>query len=203
MCTFEIVSMFVNLTMGKEVVPEIKDNFLFYTQLLQERKSIFDAVIDIAEIGNNNNTLEQKTNLQHINLSEAIEMIVNVKINNHRFFQFKLRCRDLSGVPFFRYDSDGETHRNYTENIPLSSQQVTTPHFHQFNEEGICVAYKTEKLLNEDEMRALEDINLCVAYFCQISNIWPVKDDYPTITINSKELPLELTEIDPLLNVNF
>lgn len=203
MSTFEIVSISIKIKMSKEVVPAIRDKYVTYKKLLDERKSVFDSVIDINEVGNNANTLEKKTNLKHDNLPNDVELIVNVKINNYRFFQFKLKCKDLSGVPFFRYDSDGDTHRNYDGVTPLSESSITTPHFHHFNENGVCLAYKTDKMLNEGELKALEDINLCVTYFCQESNIIPDKNDYPTIKINSTEFPFEFSEPDPLLNINF
>jgi len=171
--------------------------------MAQNRQSIFVEVIDICEVGNHSKILEKKTDLKHHELSENIELIVNVKINNHRFFYFKLRCKDLIDTPFFRYDSDGVSHRNYDDAIPLIVQQITTPHFHHFNSKGISIAYKTDKMLNENELKALEDINLCIAYFCQEGNIIPDKEDYPTITINSKELPLDFSIIDPLSNINF
>lgn len=189
--------------MSKKIVKEIRDNYDLYKKLLHERKSIFTDVIDIIELSNNSNSLEKKSEIIHSSLSDNIEFIVNVKINNYRFFQFKLKCKDLSGVPFFRYDSDGDTHRNYDGVTPLSESSITTPHFHHFNEKGVCLAYKTDKMLNDSEIKALEDINLCIAYFCQESNIIPNKKDYPTIKINSTEFPFDFSEPDPLLNIKF
>ena len=68
---------------------------------------------------------------------------------------------------------------------------------------GVNIAYKTDKLLNEQELKALEDIIFCIAYFFQISNIRLKEEDFPKIIINSKELPFKHIEQDPLLNVKF
>lgn len=203
MCTFEIISIFINTVMSSSVNKDIKANYALYEKLLNERKSIFESVVDIKEIYNNANFLQQNVPVQHDLVKNNVELIVVVKVNNYRYFSFKLLCKDLSSTPFFRYDSDGDAHRNYSPDIPLKEQQITTPHFHKFNEKGISFAYKTDIILNESERKALEDINLCIAFFCKESNIEPVKEDYPTIQINSKELPLDFSSIDPLLNVKF
>ncbi|MBV5342841.1 hypothetical protein JZU68_04230 [bacterium] len=201
--TFELISIYSKCTMGYQVDQNIKDKYSLYQKLLNDRKSIFESVIDISEIRSNANFLEQEVPVQHLGITEQVIFIVVVKINDFNYFQFKLKCSDLSKIPFFRYDSDGDTHRNYDGVTPLAESSIPTPHFHHYNEKGVCLAYKTEKMLDETEMKALEDINLCIAYFCQESNINPLKEKYPTFTINSKELPLDFTLIDPLLNVKF
>ncbi len=189
--------------MAKVVVKEIKENFAFYKKLLEDRKSIFDKVIDIKDFANNSHMLQAESTIQHVIIKDRIILMINVKINDHNFFQFKLRCKSLCDTPFFRYDSDGASHRNYDANIPLAQQQITTPHFHYFNEHGVSIAYKTDKLLNKQEKRALEDINLCIAHFFHECNIVPDNDLYPTILINSSELPLDFSVDDPLTNINF
>lgn len=201
--TFEIISIYINTVMGNKVNKEIQANYTLYEKLLKDRKSIFESIIDISEIRSNANFLEQEVPIAHSGITEQVVFIVVVKLNDYNYFQFKLKCSDLSDMPFFRYDSDGSTHRNYDGITPLSESSISPPHFHHFNEKGVCLAYKTEKMLSKTEMKALEDINLCIAYFCQESNIQPLKDDYPYFTINSKELPLDFTLIDPLLNVKF
>lgn len=190
-------------SMGKEVAPEIRDNYTFYNSLLKERKSIFQEVIEISEVGNNVNFLETVKDVQHISDKKVMHFIVNVHVKNHKFFQFKLRCKDLSQRPFFRYDSDGDTHRNYDENIPFSEQQVPTPHFHFYNDKGVNIAYKTTQLLNEAERKALEDINLCIAHYCNEANIRWKEEDFPSISILPATLQLEVVEEDPNSNVNF
>lgn len=189
--------------MGKEVINEIRDNYKQYENLLRERKSIFDKVIEINEKGNNANIFEEKIDVDHLSETLKIELIVNVKVNNHKFFQFKLRCKDYVKVPFFRYDSDGETHRNYDDDIPLNEQSINTPHFHFYNEKGINIAYKTKELKNEEMAKALEDISLCISHYFHEANIRVNSDDFPEIIISSKSLGLDFTQIDPNSNVNF
>src|ERR1700733_8118374 len=146
---FFLIVLLILTAMGKIIIPEIRDNYSFYNRLLKERKSIFDSVIGISEIRKNQkNYLINTTEVKHIQLTDKIILTSEVKINNHKYFLFKLRYINLSETPFFHYDSDGATHRNYgNENLPLKEQQVTTPHFNCFNENGLSVAYKTDKLL--------------------------------------------------------
>jgi hypothetical protein len=191
--------------MGKEIRYEIRDNYNFYKILLEERKSIFQEVIEIKEIKKNNkNILETSEIIKHSSDNSKIELIVNVKINDYKFFQFKLKCKELSDIPFFRYDNDGETHRNYDEDeIPLRGQSVNTPHFHFFNEKGINIAYQTATLKDEAEKKALEDINLCIAHYFHEANIRLNGDDFPKVSILPGSLNLDFTQDDPNSNIRF
>lgn len=190
--------------MGKEIRTEIRDNYMFYKILLEERKSIFQEVIEIKEVKNNANTLETLETIKHSSQDNKIDLIVNIKLNNYKFFQFKLRCKDLSNVPFFRYDSDGDTHRNYDEDeIPLKGQSIKTPHFHFFSDKGINIAYQTESLKDESERKALEDINLCIAHYFHEANVRLNDDDFPKVSILPGTLNLDFSQDDPNSNVIF
>jgi hypothetical protein len=191
------------VSMADIIYPEIKDKYNYYTKLLKDRKSVFDSVIEIRSFGNNNKILEKETGVKHESIQDEIILIVNVRISNQGFFQFKLRCKSLAAVPFFRYDSDGDTHRNYGENIPLSQQQITTPHFHRFTEDGRNFAYKTDRLLDEKECKSLEDINACIAHFFDESNTRLGENNYPSCTVNPQELQLDISMNDPLDNIVF
>lgn len=190
--------------MGQKKFPQIKENYSFYNNLLSERKSIFTEVIEINKIGNNHNTLESVEEVTHPNATEdKMVLLVDVKVNNHDFFQFKLRYKSFLPAPFFRFDSDGETHRNKVDGVELKEQAVTTPHFHKFNENGIEIAYKTDKLLDPKESKALEDINLCIIHFFHESNTRLKDDDFPEIKIQSNTLGFKMTKEDPNQNIDF
>ena len=87
--------------------------------------------------------------------------------------------------------------------IPFADQQVTTPHFNCYNENCLNIAYKTEQLNNEEERKALEDINLCIAHYCNEANVRLKEDDFPTISILPGTLQLEIVQEDPNSNVKF
>jgi hypothetical protein len=183
---------------------QIKERFSFYNNLLSERKSIFTEIIEINKIGNNHNTLEFVEKVKHPSIKDD-EMILlfDVKVNDHNFFQFKLRYKSFIPVPFFRFDSDGGTHRNKIDGLNIREQSITTPHFHKFNENGIEIAYKTDKLLDPRESKALEDINLCIVHFFHESNTRLKVDDFPEIKIMSDTFGFKAMKEDPNRNVNF
>jgi hypothetical protein len=139
----------------------------------------------------------------HETISEEIIFISQVKARNYKYFHFKLKCTALCSTPFFRYDSDGDAHRNYDDNIPLSKQQITTPHFHNFNDHGISMAYKTPELLNEATRTALEDISFSVVHFFNEGNIRLGVNDFPSVIILSRTLGLPQTEEDPNAGTKF
>ena len=190
------------LHMAQRKYPQVKDNYEYYNKLLSDRKSIFSEVLEINKFGNNANTLSHQEVVSYPNCKDMF-LIVDIKVNNHNFFQFKLRYKDFIPAPFFRFDSDGETHRNKIDGIPLEEQSVDTPHFHKYNENGIEIAYKTEQLRNPEEAKALEDINLCIAHFFHESNIRVNEDSFPEVKIMSNTLGFSMTQEDPNQNVNF
>ncbi|HLK29503.1 MAG TPA: hypothetical protein VKT28_13080 [Puia sp.] len=191
--------------MGKFIVKEIRDNYPLYSTLLDNRKSIKDSVIDIAnpKPSNKNFLINDKIIAKHITLSKDVVFISEVKVRNYKSFGFKLRCNELCQTPFFRYDSDGPAHRNFDENLSFEDQQVQTPHFNRFNKDGVSIAYQTKELKDAKSKVALEDINLCVVHFCNESNVRVKKNDFPSITILSKTLGLTLLEDDPNAGVHF
>lgn len=190
--------------MGKEIIKIFREDYSTYKKLLEESKSIFDNVIEINEVNNNANTLEKIENIKHKTINKKIDLIVNIKVNNSKFFQFKLRCKEYCEIPFFRFDSDGVTHRNYLENTTkLDAQKVETPHFHIYNEDGLNIAYRTPQFDNVEERKALEDINLCIYHFFRESNIFLPTDDLPVIRIKGASLDLDFSNEDPNANMIF
>ena len=114
-----------------KIVPEIRDRYSLYRELLEQSKEITVNVIKIVDfkINHQSTLISSNTHVKHINLSDEITFIVEVKKDNYKSFKFKLKCLTLSGTPFFRYDSDGVAERIYDENTGLLNQQILTPHF--------------------------------------------------------------------------
>jgi len=189
--------------MGSKRVMKIVDNYAFYTSLVEGRKSIFTDVIEVNNVGNNVNILEKVEPAKHLSIGDSLTFTVNVKLKNHNFFQFKLRNQAFCPQHFFRYDSDGDTHRNKIDGIPLKDQSIPTPHFHKYHENGYEIAYQTEALLNYKERKALEDINLCLKHFFHESNLRLNKEDFSDVVIMSNTLGLSLSSVDPNANIIF
>ncbi|MFB9058074.1 hypothetical protein ACFFU9_15120 [Mariniflexile ostreae] len=190
--------------MGQHLSLAVKNNYSFYNKLLLERKSIFSEVIEINSKANNHNFIESIEPVVYPELeNDKMKLLVRVKLNNHHFFEIKLKLKEFTPAPFFRFDSDGTTHHNRIDGIPLNEQAITTPHFHKFNENGIEIAYKTDKLLDPKESKALEDINLCIIHFFHESNTRLKNDDFPEIKIMSDTLGFKMTKEDPNQNIAF
>ena len=58
------------------------------------RKSIFFEVIEIKRVGNNHNTLEEPVAVKHPDIENNMLLLIDVKINNNSFSQFKLRYKE-------------------------------------------------------------------------------------------------------------
>lgn len=186
----------------KNINSNIKDNYSFYTNLLEERKSIFSEVIEVQTFLTNK-LFEENIPVKHPEVVDDMILIVDVSVNNYKYFKFKLRYKEYVDVPLFRFDSDGVTHRNNIDGIPLIEQQVKTPHFHKFNEAGIEIAYQTIQLKNEATKKALQDIESCIAHFFHECNIRVNTVDFPIIKINPNQLDFTYEKNDPNENVKF
>ncbi len=194
---------YANLIMASKRNHKVRDNYALYNSLLAERKSIFSEVIEIKNVGNHPRTLEAPIEVTHPDIPDKMVLLVDVKVNNYSFFQFKLRYKEFLQNPIFRFDSDGDTHWNRIEGIPLNEQQIPTPHFHKFNQDGFEIAYKTDQLLDTTKSKALEDIEVCIAHFFHECNIRLMEDSFPTIKILSNQLGFSYIKVDPNENIQF
>ncbi|RCR68285.1 hypothetical protein [Larkinella punicea] len=175
---------------------EIIADYGWYTSLLEDRKTIDTPVIYVR----NNKDSHAAWKYQSVYASmEPIGQVyfgVEVKTKNPKRFKFRLTCHHLTEEPFFRFDSSGQPHWNRSSKVNFKEEMVSTPHFQKFTDEGIMIAYKTEKLLDENESLALEDISMCVIHFCHESNMRLNEDDFPTISLILDE-QISLFEPEP------
>jgi hypothetical protein len=178
-----------------------------YTKLVKERKEILTSPIVLSHDKQNHKGAQEETVLvRHSIFPEKINFSVEMDIIDPTDFKFKFVCVEFDKAPFFRFDSCGAAHRNSNPNIPLSQQQVPTPHFHLFLRDGTEIAYQTNALKDEKQRSALKDISLCVCHFCQESNTVYNKKDYPEIKMVTPDgnIPFEYQAgEDPCENVNF
>lgn len=197
----EITQLF---SMAKGYFQEVATKYDFYQSLVDGRKTTEYETVSLTKVGNNNKILETAVEVSHES-SDVDEMALIVEVNkaNQGNYKFKLRYHGLIPAPFFRFDSVGETHWNKVDGIKLNEQQVTTPHFHRFNKDGIEIAYKTEKLKDEETAKALQDIDLCLAHFCHESNLRLNEDDFPKVAIMPDTLGMQVFNDDPNQNIDF
>jgi hypothetical protein len=191
--------------MSKIVVAEIKDNYPIYVDLVTLKKFLLQDNISLEKAKKNNANFLCVDDIlvRHSTLSNEITFIAEVRISNYKYFLFKLRCKSFCEIPFFRYDSDGGTHRNYDESFPLGYQSIKTPHFNKFDKNGLSIAYRTDILEDEEKSKALQDIEICISYFCQESNLRVPEDEFPTIRVLPTNLQLTIIKDDPNSGVEF
>jgi hypothetical protein len=189
--------------MAQKVNQKIKDNFKYYNKLVIGNKTIKKSPITLNQDANNKSYKQKSVEVEHISEQEEIAFVVEMKKNDSKNFKFKLRAKDFTGNPLFRFDSDGDTHKNSIPGIPLEKQQITTPHFHKFHESGKEIAYKTEHLERVETAIALQDINLCAAHFCHEANLRLNKDEFPKIESHPNQFDFDKENDDPHNNISF
>ena len=180
---------------------KIQEDYKNYCLLIDEQKELSDKTIILD--GRKKSRPEYKEKIVDAYsdvLPKDITLTVQQKDSEEKDFKFSLRCSSFCPMPFFRFDSVGPAHRNANLPIPIELQQIPTPHFHRFADDGYEIAYKTKHLLDAKSAKALEDIELCIHHFLQESN---VTDDGLSLISSPGELPLDFDNTDPLEGVNF
>ena len=183
---------------------EIKRDFGTFKNLLTDRKNTTDRVIYL----NTTKPNRKDTNYYNEQLSYApksVRLIIEARQNVKTCFRFKLHCQEFTKEPYFRFDSDGATHRNTDKSLPLPKQIVKTPHFNSYDDQGVGLAYRTKELEDpKAEAILLNDISLCFAHYCHESNIRFFDEDFSDIIPYANYLlPFHTTNEDPLANINF
>lgn len=124
-----------------------------------------------------------------------------VRDKNPHNYSFQITSDRITAKSLVRLDEGNGVHRNNLPNIPLSEQEITTPHFHRYDSEGRFVAYKPDSLKKYKE-KPLE-IEEGFQIFCDEEKLSSI-DGSPT-KIEIKEdgaLPLDYDN-DPLAGIKF
>ena len=184
---------------------EIKTNFEKYEKLLEGDKNCEKKIIILDEIKNNHSDTRLKSSkVEHSTIKMDMELLVESKIDNKRSFKFKLRAKDLTGEPFFRFDSDGLSHLNNIPLTPLNELKIDTPHFHKFDNEGRNIAYQTDSLKNTTTREILlNDVSLCMAHYCDESKTYYNSEYIEIIQKPISELDLDIDNFNPLNGVDY
>lgn len=180
---------------------KIQEDYKNYSLLISEEKELENKTIILDERKKSRPEYKEKiVNAFSDALPNDITFTVQQNETEENDFKFLLRCKSFCPMPFFRFDSVGPAHRNANLPIPIELQQIPTPHFHKFAEDGYEIAYKSAHLLDKKSAKALEDIGLCIHHFLQESH---VKDEGLSLISSPGKLPLDFENIDPLEGVNF
>lgn len=177
---------------------EIKDRFVFFDDLVNKNKTVLNNTIQLAPKESNARWLVGQSNVQHVSIPEDILLVVE-KSKIQSKYGIKLRCTSLTKDPFFRFDSDGPSHRNNFPDIPLEEQSISTPHFNTYKENGKPFAYKNDTLKKNSEAAAIaNDVDFGLSLFCDETKSKLSSGGVPTISYHPPEL--ELTHFE---NINF
>lgn len=181
----------------------IRHGYAHYRILLSELKTVPICPFYLQPKPNNASYLQGIVAVVHRTTNQNISLITEQNASKRSHFEIKLRARHLCEEPFFRFESDGPPHHNNIETIPLPERQVTTPHFHMFNEDGLWIAYKTPVLNDAGQAAAIRgDINLGLAHFAQESNLRNPKGGMPVVAEPQPSL-LPQDDTDPLAGKSF
>ena len=192
--------MIRDIKMKKEINITVVGDFKRYCQI-----KIKDKELNIKRIPlhiNEKHTSHQNgiSSIQFMDGTEHAHLIIDVNVDKTKSFRFGLLCYSFMQEPCYRFDSDGVTHINPPEDgVTLKQRQISTPHFHKYNEKGQNIAYKTD-LLIRDETALLCDYNKALRHFCheeniEISSETVIKPE--TLALGTSDFP------DPLEGVEF
>ena len=174
----------------------IKSNFDYYQAIASTEKKLVDPVIIISKRHDHVTRDKGEIPLKST-LPASLKLEVEASNISSQDFKFKIFDRALMPQPCYRFDSDGEAHNNLGD-IPLQERQVTTPHFHKFNESGVEIAYKTAEL---NKISASLDRKLGLSIFAAEENI--SYDSIPDIRRDEELIPPENVVTDPLQGEQF
>lgn len=183
---------------------EVKNDFKHYTELTYGEKLVKEKTILLEQKDTHKDWLSKTSNVEHKNIGDKIDLTVERKKSFYKY-GIKLTCKAFTKEPYFRFDSDGPAHRNKSNDIPLSEQKITTPHFNCFDKKGRAIAYKTDILKKEGDSKAIaENIEFGLSHFFQETNINQHGGKIvPVIELKVPELFVDNAETDPLNGVNF
>lgn len=166
----------------------IKHQFKFYEELVYGKKICRSKQLLLKPKRSNVRWLSGHSEVDHSTVEDNIHLIVEQNRIDKKY-GIKLRCKTLTDVPFFRFDSDGPAHRNVDPTIPLSQQSISTPHFNGYNSAGQSIAYKTDVLKRDGDAEAIvDDLNFGLIHFCTETNMSLIDNIFPEVLQESPEL---------------
>ena len=114
-------------------------------------------------------------------------------------YTFRILSDAIKRRVLFRMDEGGKTHRNWHLPVPVDKQQVPTPHFHIYADDGIMYAYRTEVL-----ERITSPLHIRKGFVAFCDEIHINQKDRRIVIQEEGALPLEFTpEVDPLADIQF
>lgn len=124
-----------------------------------------------------------------------------IRDKNPTNYSFQVQSDKIRTKVLARLDEGNAAHRNNFPDIPLAEQEITTPHFHKYDEEGRWVAYKTDSLSSQNKT-ALK-IEEGFRAFCEEERLSSLDGTPMSISVlEDGVLPLDFDK-DPLAGISF
>lgn len=126
----------------EEIVELLNDYNLF----INSKKSV-DLPYTVSGVKKNHpSSLFQSQNLSSTYPFGQTKLNCEVREKSELDYSFSILTDRIKRGILFRLDEGDGAHYNRHLRIPVDKQQVTTPHFHMYDENGILYAYKSERL---------------------------------------------------------
>lgn len=117
-------------------------------------------------------------------------------------YRIMLFCKDFMPLPYFKFDSDGPSHRNPPNGNGLKGEAIDTPHFNTYDQNGISIAIQYEELV-ENAKSITSDVGIGLPFFCKISNCVLDDGNYPHIEIKAPSIDVMDPEEILTENIDF
>ena len=121
---------------------EVINDYEGYVALKEVEKHIKGGNIRLKKTNSNVHFQAAKMSTE----DDIFTVEIKQKIDAERHYSINLYCPTFMACrPCFRFDSDGHVHMN-RNGKPLLQRRIPTPHFHEFDEQGREIAYRTERI---------------------------------------------------------
>lgn len=181
----------------------VKDNWIFFRTLCDGAKVLHDNPIKLKINKGHLTSLFGESYGEHVQTEDEIVLIVDKVLNKDKY-GLKLRCEKLHRRPYFRFDSNGPAHNNRDDSKSILENQIHTPHFNTFNEQGEEYAYQNDVLKDHNQAKAIaENMEYGIDLFCREINIFLKDGKCPECVDTTVTIGLNITAEEETDNVNF
>jgi hypothetical protein len=160
-----------------------------YQEMLADKKATAQDVLALTQSPNQKGWKQAEVDLIAKKLiDEILSFAVEQRKDGRKYF-LKIKAPKVSLSPCFRFDSDGPSHTNAYDDIPLPLRSIPTPHFQRFDEQGRWIAYRTAEIDspgNELSLRTQMDYGL--KHFCEVAVIESSQGGLPLVKIEQPPL---------------
>ena len=144
---------------------EVINAYSAYTALKAREKLMQKGDFCLKRSSSNANFLTAKK----LSVDKQVAVEIKQRAETERHYSINLFCHSFMGTrPSFRFDADGHVHTNRND-LPLSERRIPTPHFHEFDNKGREIAYRTA-VINNDAQFPRDRVE-AIKHFSEVHNV--------------------------------